>query len=60
MYDHYFCPIGFELCSKKPQEAYSKLEDIDVSYIEPWILIGETAASYPGMHIRKWKVYVNI
>ncbi len=54
-YDHYFCPIGYEVTSLKPTDAYKKLEDIDPKNLEYWIMIGEPAKFYPGMHIRKWK-----
>ena len=24
-HDHYFCPIGYEICPKRPVDAYKKL-----------------------------------
>lgn len=53
-YDHYFCPIGFELTPKRPQDAYKTLDELKEDEYEPWIMIGEPAAFYSPMHIRKW------
>lgn len=53
-YNHYMCPIGYELASLVPSDAYKKLEQIKESDIVPYIIIGECSKTSPIFHIRKW------
>jgi len=54
-YDHYFCPMGFEITPSNPIDAYKQLDDIDPNELETWILIGEPSKCHPVFHIRRWK-----
>ena len=54
-HDHYCCPMGYEITSTRPQDAYTKLDDINKSDQEYWIYVGEPSRCFPTFHIRKWK-----
>ncbi|KRX06326.1 hypothetical protein PPERSA_04938 [Pseudocohnilembus persalinus] len=54
-YDHYMCPIGFEITPGKATDAYVPLEKLDPVNVENWIIVGETARNYPCFHTRKWQ-----
>lgn len=54
-HDHYFCPMGFEVTTTRPMDAYKKIEDVNENELEPWIFIGEPSKCYPCFHIKKWK-----
>lgn len=46
-YDHYFCPMGYEISATRPPDAYKALGDIDKNNLEYWIFIGEPSKCYP-------------
>lgn len=52
-YNHYMCPIGFEMTPTKPIDAYSMMADI--CEFDTWIIIGEISKCYPSFHTKKWK-----
>ena len=53
-YNHYFCPIGFEMTPSKPYHAYQ--EDLSkIEELETWFIIGEVSKCYPPMHVFKWR-----
>ena len=39
-YNHYFCPIGYEITPEDPAFAFSTLEEVSQSPTEHWIIIG--------------------
>lgn len=45
-YDHYFCPIGYEITPNRGFEAYKSIEEIDMDSAHHWIIIGEVAKPY--------------
>lgn len=53
-YDHYFCPMGYEICPYRPADAYKSFEEIEKNESEHWIFIGEPSKCYPTFHIKKW------
>ena len=53
-FNHYMCPIGYEIASNYPPDAYKRLCDIPASNIETFIIIAEASKAYPIFHIRKW------
>ncbi|TNV72832.1 hypothetical protein FGO68_gene3150 [Halteria grandinella] len=56
-WNHYFCPIGFELTPNHPYEAYTNRGDdslMDPQQFETWIIIGEVSKCYPTFHVKKW------
>lgn len=56
-WNHYFCPVGFELTPNNPYDAYKKQEGddlLDPSKFETWIIIGEVSKCYPTFHVKKW------
>lgn len=55
-WNHYMCPIGFEMTPTKPMDAYKKLEDI--TELEKWLIIGEISKAYPVFHVKKWSQVV--
>ena len=50
-YNHYMCPIGYEITPKSPIDAYS-IEFEEES--DTWILIADSSVVYSPMHIKKW------
>ncbi len=52
-YNHYMCPIGFEVAPTKAWDAYSSRPEILEQ--DHWIIIGETSKCYPVFHVRKWE-----
>lgn len=48
-YNHYFCPIGYDLTPINSSDAY-----ISTSELTPWIAIGETSRKHPAIHFRQW------
>jgi len=57
-YNHYFCPIGYEITPTKPADAYKSIEAITSNEVEHWIIIGEPSKCYPCFHVKKWKEIV--
>ncbi|CAG9330712.1 unnamed protein product [Blepharisma stoltei] len=53
-YNHYMCPIGYELSPMIPSDAYKKLNQINPSDIRPFIIIGECSKTSPIFHAKKW------
>lgn len=53
-FNHYMCPIGFELAPLVPCDAYKPLKDIKESELQAFIIVGEASKAYPIFHIRKW------
>lgn len=53
-FNHYMCPIGYEIASTYPPDAYKKLSAIRSSDLETFIIIAEASKAYPNFHIRKW------
>jgi len=51
-WNHYFCPIGFELTPKEPMDAYKALDG--EMETETWVIIGEVSKCYPAFHTKKW------
>jgi hypothetical protein len=49
-WNHYFCPLGFDLTPRHPHDAYSS----EVQDFETWIIIGEISKCYPVFHTKKW------
>jgi len=56
-YNHYCCPIGFEITSDQPTEAYKPLTQFS-SGEEHWIIIAEPSKGYPVFHVKKWSEIV--
>jgi hypothetical protein len=52
-WNHYFCPIGFELTPTKPSDAYK--ENKDICEFDTWIIIGEISKCYPSFHVKRWE-----
>lgn len=52
-WNHYFCPIGYELTPTKPYDAYSAVNEI--CELDTWIIIGEVSKCYPVFHVKKWE-----
>ena len=52
-YNHYMCPVGFEMTPVKPFDSYSLMADI--SEFDTWIIIGEISKMHPSFHIKKWQ-----
>jgi len=48
-YNHYFCPIGFDLTPNNSSDAYRTTSDVT-----PWIAIGETSRKYSPIQFRLW------
>lgn len=60
-WNHYFCPLGFDITPKKPYDAYVDLSDEVLksqSQTETWIIIGEISKCYPAFHTKKWSEIV--
>ena len=53
-FNHYMCPIGFELGPLVPSDAYKPLADINPNDLEAFIIIGEASKAYPVFHVKKW------
>lgn len=53
-FNHYMCPVGFELASLMPSDAYKRLSEINPSEQEAFIIIAEASKAYPVFHVRKW------
>ena len=51
-YDHYMCPIGYELSPKNPPDAYKRTSEL-CEYV-PWVIIGEPSFKHPPIHVKKW------
>lgn len=51
-WNHYMCPVGYELTPTHPYDAYSTTNE---SLTEPWIIIGEVSKCYPVFHVKKWQ-----
>ena len=51
-YNHYMCPIGFEMTPMCPSDAYKT--DIRRSELVPWIIIGEPSKTNSVFHTKKW------
>ena len=45
-YNHYMCPIGFEMTPNKPVDAYALNKDI--AEFDTWIIIGELGVRPQG------------
>lgn len=54
-WNHYFCPVGFELTPPDPLDAYiaSEEDPINLGY-DTWIIIGEVSKCYPVFHSKRW------
>ena len=48
-FNHYFCPIGFDLTPNNSSDAYRITSDVT-----PWIAIGETSRKYSPIQFRLW------
>ncbi|EGR29601.1 immunoglobulin-like variable motif protein, putative [Ichthyophthirius multifiliis] len=57
-HDHYFCPVGYEICPQRPVDAYNKLDEINQNELDHWIFIGEPSKRYPAFHIKLWSEIV--
>lgn len=53
-YNHYFCPIGYELTPICPTDVYKPLSEISVSQRDPWIVIGDPSKTSPCFQTKKW------
>jgi uncharacterized FAD-dependent dehydrogenase len=56
-WNHYFCPIGFDITPKQPYDAYQDLSDETLKtqqQTDTWIIIGEISKCYPSFHTKKW------
>lgn len=53
-YDHYFCPVGYEITPNRGCEAYEPLENINKTDAVHWIIIAEPAKPYQFFTVRKW------
>lgn len=51
-WDHYMCPIGYEITPLRPMNAYKSLKDI--GEFERWLIIGEISKAHPVFHVKKW------
>lgn len=51
-YNHYMCPIGYELTPKNPPDAYKRTSEL-CEYV-PWVIIGESSLKHPPIHVKKW------
>lgn len=49
-WNHYFCPIGFELTPASPYSAYNEISTSS----DTWIIIGEVSKCYPCFHVKRW------
>jgi hypothetical protein len=54
-YDHYFCPVGYEITPNRGFEAYQSQENINMETAETWIIVAEPAKPHPFFTVRKWK-----
>ena len=57
-YNHYMCPIGFELVPEYPEHAYVDAKTIsnnDEYPVNNWILIGDTSRKHSTIHSRLWE-----
>ena len=53
-HNHYMCPIGSDLAPLRPPDAYKKLDDINPSELQAYVIIGEPSKAYPVFHTKKW------
>ena len=53
-YNHYFCPIGFEVSPIVPTDAYKPLAQISPSEVDRYVIIGEPSKSYASLQVKKW------
>lgn len=53
-WNHYFCPIGFELTPHSPYDAYKCSDELDERESDTWIIIGEVSKCYPTFHVKRW------
>jgi hypothetical protein len=53
-FNHYMCPIGFEIAPLIPSDAYKPLAAINPNELQPFIIIGEASKAYPIFHVKKW------
>ncbi len=53
-WNHYMCPIGFELTPKNPFNAYCETIDL-VESSDFWVIIGEVSKCYPVFHTKRWE-----
>lgn len=53
-FNHYMCPIGFEIAPLRPSDAYKPLSEINPSELQAFIIIGEASKAYPIFHVKKW------
>ena len=49
-YNHYFCPIGYELMPTEPSQAYA----FDASEFQPWLAIGDCSRNHSSIQFIKW------
>ena len=54
-YNHYFCPIGFEITSSQNTDAYKSLAEINQENLQHWIIIGEVSRPSPMFYTRQWE-----
>lgn len=56
-YNHYFCPIGFELEPKCQESVYQNNTSTSEAGNEftEWLFVAETSRKYPGLHCFKWE-----
>ena len=52
-YNHYMCPIGFEMTPTKPIDAYQVTSEI--AEFNHWVIVGEISSCYPSFHVLKWE-----
>ena len=48
------CPIGFEISSFVPCDAYKPLDYINPSELQAFIIIAEASKAYPVFHVKNW------
>ena len=53
-FNHYMCPIGFELAPLMGFDAYKPIEDINPNDLDAFLIIGEASKAYPIFHVIKW------
>jgi hypothetical protein len=57
-FDHYFCPVGYEVTPNKGFEAYSA--EVDMEAAQTWLIIAEPAKPHPFFTVRKWTDVANV
>jgi hypothetical protein len=51
-WNHYFCPLGFDLTPVHAMDAYAPLSD--EMQTETWVIIGEVSKCFPCFHTKRW------